>query len=254
MDTNQQTQTMKITVTRYRPEQDSKPWEQTFDVPYTHETSVLEALFYIKDHFEHSLSFRWSCRMAVCGSCGMMVNGVPHLACKTFLRDYTKKGKMSIGPLANFPVERDLVVDISDMVEKIERIKPYVIPHAKNKSIPLTKAYPQTPQEMEVYRQFAQCINCGCCYAACPQYKLNKNFIGPAALTLLYRYNTDSRDGGAQERMPYLGSEEGVWSCTFVGYCSEVCPKHVDPSSALQLGKKMAANDYVIKMFKPELH
>ena len=168
--------TMKVTVVRYRPEQDDKPWEQTFEVPYIKETSVLEALFYIKDHFEPSLSFRWSCRMAVCGSCGMMVNGVPHLAC----------------------------------------------------------------------------INCGCCYAACPQYKINKDFIGPAALTLLYRYNIDNRDGGQAQRMPFLNAEEGVWSCTFVGYCSEVCPKHVDPSSAIQLGKKMSATDYVIRMFKPE--
>ena len=102
--------TMKVTVLRYRPEQDKEPWEQTFDVPYHKDTSVLEALFYIKDNFEPSLSFRWSCRMAVCGSCGMMVNGVPHLACKTFLRDYEGKD-MKIEPLANFPIERDLVVD-----------------------------------------------------------------------------------------------------------------------------------------------
>lgn len=245
--------TMKITVVRYRPEQDDKPWEQTFEVPYIKETSVLEALFYIKDHFEPSLSFRWSCRMAVCGSCGMMVNGVPHLACKTFLRDYEgSKNGITIAPLDNFPVERDLVVDISDLIEKIERIKPYIIPSAKDKNMPLTKAYRQTPQQMEAYRQFAQCINCGCCYAACPQYKINKDFIGPAALTLLYRYNIDNRDGGKAERMPFLNAEEGVWSCSFVGYCSEVCPKHVDPSSAIQLGKKMSATDYVIRMFKPE--
>lgn len=96
-----QQKTMKITVLRYRPEQDKAPWEQTFDVPYHKDTSVLEALFYIKDNFEPSLSFRWSCRMAVCGSCGMMVNGVPHLACKTFLRDYEGKD-MKIEPLANF--------------------------------------------------------------------------------------------------------------------------------------------------------
>ena len=109
---------MKITVLRYRPEQDKEPWEQTFEVPYHQETSVLEALFYIKDNFEPSLSFRWSCRMAVCGSCGMMVNGVPHLACKTFLRDYEGKD-MKIEPLANFPIERDLVVDLSDLIEKM---------------------------------------------------------------------------------------------------------------------------------------
>ena len=243
--------TMKISVLRYRPETDTEPHFQEFEVPYIHETSVLEALNYIKDFLEPELSFRWSCRMAVCGSCGMMVNGVPHLACKTFLRDYDNTKVMKIEPLANFPIERDLVVDISDMIEKIERVKPYIIPSEENKNKPLTEGYTQTPQQMELYRQFSQCINCGCCYAACPQYKLNPDFIGPAALTLLYRYNIDSRDAGARERLKIMSQDEGVWSCTFVGYCSEVCPKHVDPASAIQLGKKQSAMDYVIKMFKP---
>ena len=243
--------TMKISVLRYRPETDTEPHFQEFEVPYIHETSVLEALNYIKDVLEPELSFRWSCRMAVCGSCGMMVNGVPHLACKTFLRDYDNTKVMKIEPLANFPIERDLVVDISDMIEKIERVKPYIIPSEENKNKPLTEGYIQTPQQMELYRQFSQCINCGCCYAACPQYKLNPDFIGPAALTLLYRYNIDSRDAGARERLKIMSQDEGVWSCTFVGYCSEVCPKHVDPASAIQLGKKQSAMDYVIKMFKP---
>lgn len=242
---------MKISVLRYRPETDTEPHFQEFEVPYIHETSVLEALNYIKDFLEPELSFRWSCRMAVCGSCGMMVNGVPHLACKTFLRDYDNTKVMKIEPLANFPIERDLVVDISDMIEKIERVKPYIIPSEENKNKPLTEGYIQTPQQMELYRQFSQCINCGCCYAACPQYKLNPDFIGPAALTLLYRYNIDSRDAGARERLKIMSQDEGVWSCTFVGYCSEVCPKHVDPASAIQLGKKQSAMDYVIKMFKP---
>ena len=242
---------MKLSVARYRPETDSEPHFQEFSVPFIHETSLLEALNYIKDFLEPELSFRWSCRMAVCGSCAMMVNGVPKLACKTFLRDYDENQVMKIEPLANFPVERDLVVDLSDFIEKLERIKPYIIPAEKDKNKPLTEGYIQTPQQMEMYRQFSQCINCGICYAACPQYKLNKNFIGPAALTLLYRYNIDSRDAGARERMKIMSQEEGVWSCTFVGYCSQVCPKHVDPAAAIQLGKKASAMDYVIKMFKP---
>lgn len=243
-------QIMKISVSRYRPETDKEPYLQDFEVPYRKETSLLEALNYIKDFLEPELSFRWSCRMAVCGSCGMMVNGVPKLACKTFLRDYAGKS-MKIEPLANFPIERDLVVDISDFIEKLERIKPYIIPSKEDENKPLTEGYIQTPQQMTSYLQFAQCINCGICYAACPQYKLNKNFIGPAALTLAYRYNIDSRDTGAAERMKLLSLDEGVWSCTFVGYCSQVCPKHVDPASAIQLGKKASAIDYVIKMFKP---
>ena len=105
---------------------------------------------------------------------------------------------------------------------------------------------------MEKYRQFAMCINCGCCYAACPQYGINPEFIGPAALTLAYRYNADTRDAGKKERLMHMSADEGVWGCTFVGACSQVCPKGVDPASAIQLGKKDSAIDYVIKMFKPE--
>ena len=104
---------MKITVLRYRPEEDKEPWTQSFEVEYTHEMSLLEALNIIKDTQEPTLSFRWSCRMAICGSCGMMVNGTPKLACKTFLRDYAGQ-EMLIEPLANFPIERDLVVDLSE--------------------------------------------------------------------------------------------------------------------------------------------
>ncbi len=240
-------QKMRISVQRYRPETDSEPHFQEFEVPFSKETSLLEALNYIKDFLEPELSFRWSCRMAVCGSCAMMVNGVPQLACKTFLREYDTSKTMTVAPLANFPIERDLVVDLSDFIEKIERIKPYIIPSKENENKPLNEGYVQTPQQMEKYLQFAQCINCGCCYAACGQYKLNKDFIGPAALTLLYRYNIDSRDAGARERLKIMSQDEGVWSCTFLGYCSQVCPKHVDPASAIQLGKAQSAQDYIIR-------
>ena len=161
---------MNMEILRYRPEQDEKPWVQKFEVPFTHETSLLEALCYIKDNLDGSLSFRWSCRMAICGSCGMMVNGTPRLACKTFLRDYAGE-TMRIEPLANFPIERDLVVDLSDFIEKLQRIKPYIIPKEEKKD---DEEYMQTPTQLEKYHQFSGCINCGLCYAACPQYKLNK--------------------------------------------------------------------------------
>ncbi len=105
---------------------------------------------------------------------------------------------------------------------------------------------------MAQYKQFSQCINCGLCYAACPQYGINKKFTGPAALALAYRYNVDNRDAGAKERMRIISQDEGVWGCTFVGYCSEVCPKGVDPAAAIQLGKVESAKDYMIAMFKPD--
>lgn len=143
---------IEIEILRYRPEQDNEPWMQTFQVPYQREMSLLDALQYIKDHLDSTLSFRWSCRMAICGSCGMMVNGVPKLGCKAFLRDYLP-GKMTVEPLNNFPIERDLVVDMSDFIEKLESIKPYIIP-SEPRSL-CDGEYIQTPAQMAQYKQFS---------------------------------------------------------------------------------------------------
>ncbi|TEW56870.1 succinate dehydrogenase/fumarate reductase iron-sulfur subunit [Psychromonas sp. RZ22] len=241
---------IEIEILRYRPEQDEKPFPQVFEIPYTPDLSILEALQYIKDHLDSTISFRWSCRMAICGSCGLMVNGAPKLGCKAFLRDYYPK-KVKLEALANFPIERDLVVVMDDFIKKLEEVKAYLIPEVKNK--PLSDGpYQQTPEQLEKYRQFSMCINCGLCYSACPQYALDNKFIGPAALTLLARYNRDGRDAGTAERMKIVNQEEGVWGCTFVGYCSVVCPKGVDPAAAIQLLKVESSKDYLIGMFKPE--
>lgn len=235
---------LKVSVQRYRPEQDSEPWISHYDVPCSEDTSILDALQYIKDELQTDLSFRWSCRMAICGSCGFMVNGVPKLGCKTFLRDYQQ---VHIAPLENFPIEKDLIVDISGFVEKLETIKPYIIREDISEldtHKPIVEAFKQTPGQLSLYQQFSQCINCGLCYSACPQFGRNPEFLGPAALTLAARYNLDSRDQGRAERMPFMNAEEGVWSCTFVGYCSEVCPKNVDPAAAINQGKVASTIDY----------
>ena len=233
-----------VKVLRYRPEQDNEPFWQTFTVPFEEDMSVLDALGYIKDNLDGTLSYRWSCRMAICGSCGYMINGTPKLGCKTFLRDYIESGEITVEALANFPIERDLVAKIDDFVDKLETIKPYII--RESEKSPEDGEYLQTPEELARFRQYSLCINCGLCYAACPQYGLNNEFMGPAALTLLHRYNQDNRDQGREERLPMLNSEEGVWSCTFVGYCSEVCPKGVDPAAAVQQGKVDSAKDFIL--------
>lgn len=115
---------LKMEVMRYNPERDSEPHFETFEVPYDEQTSLLDALGYIKDNLAPDLSYRWSCRMAICGSCGMMVNKVPKLACKTFLREYT--AGMKVEALGNFPIERDLVVDMTHFIESLEAIKPFI--------------------------------------------------------------------------------------------------------------------------------
>lgn len=239
---------IEIEVLRYDPEADTEPHYKSYKVPFSEDTSVLQGLQYIKDHLDGSLTFRWSCRMAVCGSCGKMIDGVPHLSCKTFLRDYYPN-KVRVEPLNHFPIVRDLAVDLSDFVEKLQQIKPYII---RKEEKPLEEGtYLQTPKELAQYKQFSQCINCLLCYAACPQYGLNTEFSGPAIMALLHRYNADSRDQGKDERMPIVNSEDGVWGCMLVGYCSEVCPKHVDPAAAVNRNKVNSMMDYFLRFVTP---
>ncbi|MGE5739498.1 MAG: succinate dehydrogenase/fumarate reductase iron-sulfur subunit [Betaproteobacteria bacterium] len=232
--------TIAIECLRYDPETDGAPRRQAYEVPFTDEMSVLQGLQYIKDHLDGSLTFRWSCRMAVCGSCGMMLNGVPALSCATFLRDYP--GGVRVEPLTHFPIVRDLVIDQDDFLRKLASVKPYVI--ADTPRSVEEGPYRQTPAQMDDYYQYAQCINCLLCYAACPQYGLTPEFTGPGALALLHRYNADSRDGGRSERMQVINAEEGVWGCTLVGYCSQVCPKGVDPARAINQNKINSTKDY----------
>ena len=170
----------------------------------------------------------------------MTVNGEPKLTCATFLADYAP-GPVRVEPLRNFPVIRDLVVEIGDFMRKLSRVKPWII---RKDQRPLSDGeYRQTPQEMDEYAQFSMCINCMLCYAACPIYGLDQEFIGPAAIALAQRYNLDSRDEGARERLEVLSEHEGIWGCTFVGECTEVCPKDVDPAGAIQRYKLTAALD-----------
>lgn len=239
---------IRIECLRYHPEQDAEPRYQTYEVPFTDGMSVLEGLQYIKDHLDGSLTFRWSCRMAICGSCGSMVDGVPVLSCQTFLRDYYPDG-LRIEPLTHFPIQRDLAIDQTDFLYKLEKVKPYLIPVAPR--TPADGPQRQTPAQIDEYYQYSECINCLLCYAACPQYGLNPKFTGPAALALLHRYNADSRDGGSAERMPVINEEEGVWGCTLVSYCSEVCPKGVDPARAINQNKINSTKDYFLRFLKP---
>src|SRR5450432_253957 len=139
---------IEIQVLRYRPEQESEPVLQSFNVPFTDDMSVLQGLQYIKDYLDGTLSFRWSCRMAICGSCGMMIDGRPKLSCKTFLREYYP-GKIRIDALAHFPIERDLVVTVEGFMEKLESIKPYIIPR-EPRSLEQGE-YLQTPAQLARY-------------------------------------------------------------------------------------------------------
>ncbi len=244
-----------LEILRYIPGQHDKPEFQTFEIPYVTDWSMLDALGYIKDELDASLAYRWSCRMAVCGSCGMMFNGEPKLACETFVREFYPNS-IRVEPLENFAIERDLIIDQAPFLEKLESVKPFIIDAAAPKTKPRDTIqageYKQTPTQLAMFKQYSMCINCLLCYSACPQFGLNQGFAGPAALSLAHRYNADSRDQGAEVRAPIVNEKDGVWSCTFVGYCSEVCPKAVDPASAIQLEKVNGMTDWALSFILPK--
>ncbi len=242
------TEKIVLQVTRYRPEQEAEPTIQEYEVPFAKDWVILDALNYIKDNIDGSLSYRWSCRMGICGSCGMMVNGEPELTCAKFVSEYAP-GPVRIEPLRYFPVIRDLTIDMTDFMVKLKSVKPWII-RKDEKSISEGE-YLQSPAELEQYKQFSMCINCMLCYAACPVYGLDQTFTGPAAIALAQRYNMDSRDQGSGERLDVLSDHEGVWGCTFVGECTKVCPKNVDPAGAIQQYKVTATMDWFKSFVMP---
>ena len=238
-----------LQVARYQPETGAaEPTFQEYEVPCPKDWVVLDGLNYVKDQLDGTLSYRWSCRMGICGSCGMNVNGEPKLTCATFLNEYAP-GPIRVEPLTNFPVIRDLVVEIGDFMRKLVSVKPWIVRTVEK---PVSEGeYLQTPEELDDYKQFSMCINCMLCYAACPIYGLDPKFIGPAAIALAQRYNMDSRDEGSQERLTILSEHEGIWGCTFVGDCTKVCPKHVDPAGAIQRYKLTAALEWMKALILP---
>jgi fumarate reductase iron-sulfur subunit len=234
-------------VTRFDPDRDATPRTQSYQVPCRSDWKVLDALNHIKDEIDGTLSHRWSCRMAVCGSCGMMVNGEPRLTCKDPIDQYGDT--VEVAPLANFPVIRDLVVDIEGFMDRLQAVKPWIL-RAKQRAVE-EGPFRQSPQELEDFRQFSMCINCMLCYSACPVVGNEPHFLGPAAIALGHRYNLDTRDEGASQRNRVFLEPGGIFSCSYANECSEVCPKNVDPAAAIQQSKALALGDWLKGLVLP---
>ena len=245
-----------LEVTRFSPERDKMPSVQSFDVPLRKEWVVLDALNYVKDKVDGSLSFRWSCRMGVCGSCGMVMGEIRRA--QTDLRHLPDSTTTTLGPGARGATQefsgdaRPYRRDHGLPLEKLSKVKPLADPREERKRRAFGRWNSlQSPEQLETFRQYSMCINCLLCYAACPVYGLDPLFAGPAALALAQRYNMDSRDEGQSERLDILSQHDGIWGCTFVGDCTQVCPKHVDPAGAIQQYKLTATQEWVKSLLMP---
>ena len=231
-------------VRRFDPDSDAAPFWQEYKLNVTEGMTVLEALHELKAHQAPTLAWRSSCRMGVCGSCGMFINELPQLACQTQVL-HLGTDVVSVAPLPNYPNVKDLVPNLEPLIEKHAAIKPFVIhPNSPEVEEP-TGEFLQTPEEREAFSQFTYCIKCGLCLAACPTVATDPLFLGPQALAQAYRYTADNRDCGLQERLVAIDAFHGPYQCHLAGACSQACPKGVDPALGIQLLKRTLVLDSI---------
>lgn len=223
---------MRVSVYRYNPETDKKPYMQDYDleIPGGKDVMILDVLHMLKEQ-DSSLAFRRSCREGVCGSDGMSINGKNGLACITHISDVIKPGgKLVIRPLPGLPVVRDLVVDMSMFYAQYERIKPYLINDTPAPAIERL----QSPEDREKLDGLYECILCACCSTACPSFWWNPDkFVGPSGLLQAYRFLADSRDTATEDRLAELDDPFSVFRCRGIMNCVNVCPKGLNPTKAI---------------------
>ncbi len=213
---------------RFDPEVDAESYYETYEVPVISGMTVLESLYYILENHDGSLAFRSSCRAAVCGSCGMKINGNFGLACRTLV-EKLKTDTVIVEPLAHLPVIKDLVVDMTRFYEKYEHIEPFLVP----KEIPKDKEFYQSPKDRKKIDGLVECILCGSCYAACTMVKWDPDFPGPFAFLSADAKLSDTRDAQGRERLLKLIDESGIWRCHTELRCTDVCPKSLSPTEAI---------------------
>ena len=231
-------------IRRFDPATDSAPHWEDYPLPYSPGMTVLDGLKQIKERHSPTLTWRSSCRMGVCGSCAMFINGRPRLGCNTQVSEL-EASLVTVAPLPNFDIIRDLVPDLVPMFDAHAAAHPFIIRDDVQEQHSPTGEYWQSAHQLEEYLQFSYCIKCGCCMAACPTYATDPQYSGPMPLAQAHRYNADTRDGGFRQRQQVLSGERGPWKCHFAGECSQVCPKGVDPAKAIQLMKRALVLDYL---------
>jgi succinate dehydrogenase / fumarate reductase, iron-sulfur subunit len=205
---------------------------QEYEISAPEEATLLDCLDIVKDQHDGTLGYRKSCRMMICGSCGMRMDGAAVLACQTRMYDVAQAGHVPvISAMGNLPIVKDLVVDMGPFWEKFRSVDPYLQPGYDEP--PDGKEYRITQQRMNVIHKEALCINCGCCVSECNAMEADPRFTGPQALAKAMRFVGDPRDGNKIARLEKLNGEHGIWECTRCYFCNERCPKGVDPRDAI---------------------
>src|SRR3954464_475739 len=239
-----------LKIRRFDPESGQPPYWQEFDVDLEPERSVLDGILQAKGEQDGSIGIRCSCQAAICGSCGVRINGKSSLACNTHLSLASETslegdGTIVVEPFGNMPVLKDLIVDMDAVHwKKVQRVVPWLLPEGD----PPDREYVVEPEAMIDITQSMACIHCGACNSACLSMEVDPEFIGPAALAKAYRFVGDPRDSHTEDRLLDLAQDpHGLYDCTHCFACIEVCPKDVAPMSQIMRLRRRATGDHEIK-------
>lgn len=236
-----------IELYRCDPEQSLQGHMVPYRVPRIEKMTILDALVYIQRHHDRSLAFRYACRLGMCGTCTVMVNDVPRWACRTSIERLGGE-TIRIAPLRFLPVVKDVLVDYEPFFTKYRAAQSYFVPRQEP-----TEAAPISPasRERRAIDPNLECITCGACYASCTMLAHDAEYLGPAALNRAYTLVQDSRDGLRRGRLAAVGGEHGCWRCHSLFNCTEVCPKHLSPTRAIQGLKRAIVLDWLRTRLAP---
>lgn len=206
---------------------ENKTWWQDYEIDLKSGMTILEALYFIAENVDGSLSFRYSCRGAVCGSCAMMINGTITLACHTQIAPLLP-GIIKIKPLPKFKVLKDLIVEMDAFLEKYRSIDPFML-----NDFHADKATLQTPKNRKEIVDSVKCILCASCHSACPLTAFDEDYLGPAVLNAVHRFGFDERNNDAGEIIQKVNNQSGTFGCKTISRCTDVCPKEIEPSKRI---------------------
>lgn len=238
---------ISVSVQRFVPGTDAKPRWESHDVELSEQASVLDALFALQRSATPDLAFRFSCRVGMCGSCAMVVNGREQLTCSTLVKNI--RSHLKIEPLRNLPVVRDLAVDLKPFFNAYNRTMPAFAPRA---DLDEKNFFPIPPASKEGKRlnHQPQCIDCGACYSACTLVTLNPRYVGPMALHRALSLIVDPRDGRRRERLKSVTGEDGAFRCHTLGNCHDVCPRGISPTHSIERLKRLAVLGQIVSPFR----
>jgi len=212
-------------------------------VPLRENQTVLDVVTFVQRHLDPTLSYRFACRVGVCGSCAMTVNGRPRWTCRTHVSSVAKRGHLEIGPLENLPIIKDLVTDMRPFFEKWQQAKGVFAP-SKTRRDAIEQIKPDSAPRIAVDAAI-ECINCGICYAACDTVRWNSDYFGPAALNRAWTLVNDTRDAGNAERLQAVAASGGCHACHSHQSCQEHCPQALNPTASIAGLKRRTMSAYL---------